>query len=342
MSLEDELATPYTLYIYATNEKKTVLTSDDAKTNNKKGDIRYTGKFKAALLKKGAKRATVQSINLNLNFITLPSSNIFTLPTASKGQMRSDLLVISKWASSKWNTTSLFEIRNGKLTAVQLQELDSSIITNEIKTNRVKDNLRFFKPSFLQIREYDSTRDIYFYRSFSWSIDKMFTEIPTTISLDATWPVDPLQDYAWLHVLNDDAALGYLRESKIQVGKTTSSQVVEVAGQPVEISEMDGVTYYNYYNIFIGFEGSKADITQDTLVSEIQWYLPNITGYYYSPERIIYALGEPDQVLYYDDSFAYAMYYKAGPYAFGMITDDEGEFFEQVILFVPDKDFFDE
>ncbi|MOA62410.1 hypothetical protein D3C78_1878210 [compost metagenome] len=70
--------------------------------------------------------------------------------------------------------------------------------------------------------------------------------------------------------------------------------------------------------------------------------MPSMTGYYYSPERIINLLGEPDQVYYYDDSYAYAMYYKVGPYAFGIISDDEGELLEQVVLFLADEDFFDE
>lgn len=128
----------------------------------------------------------------------------------------------------------------------------------------------------------------------------------------------------------------------IQIGKTISSEVLASEGEPVNITELEGLTYYEYNGYFLGFEGSKDEVHSNTLLNEIQWHMPSMTGYYYSPERIIEALGEPDQVLYYDDSNAYAMYYKAGPYVFGIISDDEGELMEQVILFRADEDFFDE
>ncbi|MNI19620.1 hypothetical protein D3C73_730620 [compost metagenome] len=203
-------------------------------------------------IKKGQKKANVQSVNLNISSITVPHSGIYSFSAANEHLNRSDFLV------------------------------------------------------------------------------------------NVDWPRNPMQDVGWNHVLKkQDAAFGYFRDPAIQIGKTSRSQVLKSQGEPVNIAELDGLTFYEYNGYSLGFEGSKDEVNSDTLLNEIQWHLPSITGYYYSPERIISALGQPNHIYYYDESYAYVMYYKTGSYAFGLVSDDEGELLEQAILFPADEDFFD-
>ncbi|PIH58369.1 hypothetical protein [Paenibacillus sp. LK1] len=119
-TLRDANQTPYTVYLFADDEKKSTLTEPNDWTNNKTGDKSYSGTYRAALLKKGAKYGTVQTTKLTIETIILPQTWNYTIKGKEAGTP--DMLMLTDWGTSNFNEVHTYIIRSGVLQPIKFTD----------------------------------------------------------------------------------------------------------------------------------------------------------------------------------------------------------------------------
>ncbi|RXZ82988.1 hypothetical protein EBB07_08760 [Paenibacillaceae bacterium] len=338
LKLKDEKKTAYTLYIYAANETKSVLKEDYPWTHSKKGDITYSGTYRAALLKEGAKQAVVQSVPLNLASITLPQDWLYTIPARERGQP--DLFILSEWGTSNWDLFQAMAVIDGKLQRLKFTNSDGTSLGYDWGASGGKKGMRSLSDMRLQTKQYDNSVGAYLFDTFKLNVAKrQLKRVEHRYLRSPDWP-NSVTDKLPVTKLMAAAKAGKLPGDSARVGMTLNA-LVAAKGQPDKQSNGEWGAYYEYdEKVFVGFDDYLHILNKKSSVVELMFDVEAITGHLYDFNRLIELLGKPNRIVENEEDETTTYYYKAGKYAIGFICYGWDAVVTRGTVFYPHEELF--
>ncbi|WP_339311022.1 hypothetical protein NZ043_06165 [Paenibacillus sp. FSL k6-2145] len=323
-TLRDAYQTQYTVYIFAQDEKKSTLKEEDFWTNNKPGDITYTGTYRAALLKKGDSYGTVQSADLDLHSITLPQTWHYTIKSKDTGTP--DMLIITEWGSSNFNLAKPFIIRSGILQSLKFVDNKGKKLTDfDFYPAGRDDGIRMLSGSRVQFKFYNNTVFKYEIETFKLNISKLELRLSDTRYVNfnqPNWPNSGIGDRAYLENLKTSAMKGtLLNQPNIKLGMTHKSLLNTLKKAKLRENGEWGA-YYVYSQYAIGFNSYLHELNNDSKVKVFNLFSEQRNLY---PEMVKLWLGKPQKEYLNEAEGGYDMIYKYGSrtLSFHYLEEDE-------------------
>ncbi|MHA6532721.1 hypothetical protein [Paenibacillus sp. BAC0078] len=327
-TLRDAYQTPYTVYIYANDEKVTALTEEDYWTNNKVGDKRYTGSYRAALLKNGEQYGTVQSVKLGLKEITLPQTWHYIVKGI--GTSMPDMLIISEWGSSNFNLVHPFIIRSGILQPLKFTDNNGKKLDDSYPADR-EEGTRSLSESRVQFKFYNNSVFKYAVDTFKLNISKLELHLNDTRYVDqAAWPNSASGDRAYLESLKAAAIKGVLPANpQIKLGMTFNSVKNKLKTAKTKENGEWGA-YYGFDNYFVGFNDYLHDMNSNSQVMIFDLFVEprNLT-----PGNVKKWLGKPKDEYFDEQEAGYEMIYKMGQHVMSFYYTKESDLIQVITIY---------
>lgn len=327
-TLQDAQQTAYKVYIFADNEKTSELTEPDSRTKNKRGDVSYTGTYRAALLKSGASFGTVQKVNLELDTIILPQTWNFVVNSKEYGNP--DLLMITEWGSSNVNLIKAFAVQSGELKRVNYIQHNGKSLENSYIAMR-DGGVRALSGGRVQFKYYNNAQGVYEFHTFKMNAKQLQLRLDDTRTQKlAAWPNSGVGNRAYLKSLKDAASKGQLPgRTDIKTGVTLQT-VQKKLGKPKSKSNGEWGAFYNYANFGIGFDSYLHELKSKSRVSVIELY--NETQYL-SPYNVKLWLGKPSSEYYNESVGGYEMVYELGKHGIAFNYEEEDDLIDFTVIY---------
>ncbi|QWU15868.1 hypothetical protein KP014_00855 [Paenibacillus sophorae] len=326
--LRDAFQTPYTVYIFAGDEKVSALTEQDYWTNNKAGDKSYTGTYHAALLKDGEKYGIVQSANLGLHEITLPQTWHYTVK--GSGASMPDMLLFSEWGSSNFNLAHPFIIRSGVLQPLKFMNNNGKRMDDYYPASR-RDGIRSLPKSRVQFKAYDNSKSKYVVNTFKLDISKLELRLDDTRYVEqAAWPNTGSGDRAYLDSLKTAAFNGYLPANpQFKLGMTFKSVKDKLKTAKFKENGEWGA-FYRYDHYAVGFNDYLHDLNASSRVMIFNIFTDerNLT-----PFNVKRWLGKPGEEYFNEEEGGYELDYKVGNHSLGFHYEEEYGFIQLITIY---------
>ncbi len=307
----------YTLYIFANNEKRSVTEGDQIWAGADEGDVIYTGKYQAALLKSGEKAGHVQSINLNYTTINASRNQSFRLPSDGKG--RPDLVFLSETASSSVNTVYGFTIVGGALRSI---DFASETGKKWGKDGYISGNgMRGLSGNRIQTRTYHNTIGQYHFSTYKFDSPTLTLRfIDDLYDTSPDWPTRQGM-HAYLDSLKQSAVKHSLPSNpQVKIGMT-EKQVRAIMGKPSQVTNGEWSGYLVYGDSWIGFNdyanGNKLPAGVKV------WELSQDLDVYLDPGQVREWLGKPSDEYLDEEQEAYMMIYRWNDAMLTFVYEDE-------------------
>ncbi|MEJ8306788.1 hypothetical protein [Saccharibacillus sacchari] len=304
--MRDEKKQLYTLYLFATDEKKTLTTQEGAWAGANVGDVVYSGTYRAALLKHGQKTGSVQNINLNFDFFNATRNESFRLP--GDGKNRPDLLFLSEAASSNVNLIRGFAITGGTLHSLSIADGNGKVWGKETAAAQ-KNAMRGLSGDRIQTRVYDNSSGRYRFDIYKLDLKQLkLRHIDDLYAPSNAWPtgqgshalLDSIKQSALKHVLRD--------KPQVKIGMT-EKQVRSIMGSPKTVENGEWGGYFGYGNLWVGFNDymNQGKIPAHARVGELTTQL---NGTFMRTHQVKEWLGAPKEEYEDDLEGGYAMIYR--------------------------------
>ncbi|MDO3408690.1 hypothetical protein QWJ34_02810 [Saccharibacillus sp. CPCC 101409] len=184
--IRDDKKHLYRIYIFASDEKKSVTTQDDAWAGASPGDVIYSGSYRAALVKNGRKTGVVQKVNLNLRTINTTRNESFRLQ--GDGKSRPDLLFLSQAAASNVNEIYGFVITGGTLHSLDFAS-ETGVSRGRDGYAAPKEAMRGLSGNRIQTRFYNNATWNYSFDTYKLDIKSLQLRHVGSVSRpDYEWP----------------------------------------------------------------------------------------------------------------------------------------------------------
>lgn len=304
--MRDEKKQLYTLYLFATDEQKTVTTQDEAWAGANAGDVVYSGTYRAALLKNGQKTGSVQNINLNFGSFNATRNESFRLP--GDGKNRPDLLFLSEAASSNVNLIQGFVITGGTLHSLGITDGNGKTWGKETAA-APKNAMRGLSGDRIQTRVYDNSSGRYRFDIYKLDLKQLkLRHVDDLYALSKAWPtgqgaralLDSIKQSAVKHVLHG--------KPQVKIGMT-EKQVRSIMGSPKKVENGEWGGYFGYGNLWVGFNDymDQGKIPAHARVGELTTQL---NGTFMRTHQVKEWLGTPQEE--YEDELegGYVMIYR--------------------------------
>ncbi|NGM82311.1 hypothetical protein G5B47_07770 [Paenibacillus sp. 7124] len=327
-TLRDAFQTPYTVYIFASDEKMSTLEEQDYWTNNKVGDKSYTGTYRAALLKNGEQYGIVQSVNLELREITMPQTWHYTVK--GSGASMPDMLILSEWGSSNFNLAHPFIIRSGVLQPLKFMNNNGKKMDDYYPASR-RDGIRILSKSRVQFKAYDNSKTKYAVNTFKLNISKLELRLDDTRYVEqAAWPNSGSGDRDYLNSLKSAAFSGYLPANpQIKLGMTFKSVKDKLnAAKLKENGEWGAFYLFDHYAV--GFNDYLHDLNANSHVMIFNIFADqrNLT-----PSNVKRWLGNPGEEYFNEEEGGYELDYKVGNHSLGFHYEEEYGFIQLITIY---------
>jgi len=246
----------YTLYLFANDETNWKATEDDVWAGVSLGDVIYSGKYQAALVKNGKKTGQVQAVNLHFMLFNATRNESFRLP--GDGKNRPDLVFLSQAETTDVNSINGFVITDGVLHSLNFSREDGSHPRKEAFV-APKDAMRGLSDERIQTRIYDNSSGKYYFNTYKVNLKGLkLQHIDSLYHSAQSWPktqgarafLDSLKQSAFKHVLPGNP--------KVKIGMT-EKQVRAIMGQPKEKENDEWAGYFGYGKSWIGFDSYIMD-----------------------------------------------------------------------------------
>lgn len=317
-TVRDANQTPYTVYIFADDEQKSTLTEPNNWTNNKKGDASYSGTYRAALLKKGAKYGVVQAAKLDLSTIILPQTWNFVVKSKESGTP--DMLIISDWGTSNFNEVKTYIVRSGELRRVNFVDNNGKKIGDSYSAIR-GDGIRTLSGARVQFKNYNNLQFVYGVDTFKLNASKLELKLEDTRNTRTkAWPNSGTGDRAYLKSLKDAAVKGVLPgRTDIKLGMTIQSAQKKL-GKPKSKSNGEWGAFYYYSQFGLGLDGYMHELNNK---SRIAMFELNNEKRYLSPFHVKRWMGKPSSEYYNEAAGGYEMVYNVGKHTIVFNYEEE-------------------
>lgn len=308
-TLRDAYQNSYTVYIFAQDEKSSTLTEKDNWTGNKPGDKLYTGTYKAALVKKGAKNGTIQSVNLDLHSVAMPQTWHYTVQSKEKGTP--DILMISEWGTSNFNMVTPFIVRSGSLMTVKFVNHNGKKMDSYYPAGR-GDGVRMLSNARVQFKFYNNAVAKYAVNTFKLNVNKLELRLADTRYMDynhPSWPNSGMGDRAYLESLKAAAKKGILPDQPgIKLGMTHKSLQSTLKKAKLRENGEWGA-FYVYPNYAIGFDYYLHELKSSARVIVFNMFAEKRNLY---PSTVKLWLGKPNDEYFNEAEGVYDMIYNFG------------------------------
>lgn len=306
--MRDDKKQLYTLYLFATDEKKTVTTQDEAWAGATVGDVFYSGTYQAALLKSGQKTGRVQNINLNFKAFNATRNDSFRLPGDAK--TRPDLLFLSEAGASNINLIYGFVITGGALHSLNFAS-EKGEIWGKDGVASPKNAMRGLSNNRIQTRVYDNSSGQYYFSTYKLNLKSLKLQHTDSVYRPSNaWP-NTQGSHAFLDSVKESAVKrSLLGKPEVKIGMT-EQQVRAIMGRPHDIENGEWGGYFGYGNQWIGFndyhDGGK--LPSYVRVGELTTHLNDT---FLRPSQVREWLGKPTEE--YEDlaEGGYVMLYRWG------------------------------
>lgn len=320
-TLRDAYQTSYTVFIFAKDEKSSTLAEKDYWTGNQPGDKIYTGTYKAALVKKGAKYGTLQSVQLGLHSVTLPQTWHYTVRSKAKGTP--DILMITEWGTSNFNLAKPFIIRSGSLKPLKFVDHRGNKLDEYYPAGR-EDGVRMLSGARVQFKFYNNAVFKYAVSTFKLNVNQLELRLTDTRYIDAdhpSWPNSGMGDRAYLDSLKSAAQKGILPgQPGIKLGMTHKSvQNTLKKAQSRENGEWGA--YYVFRHYAIGFDSYLHELNSNSRIMVFNIFAEEHNLY---PDTVIWWLGKPNQLYFNEAEGVYDMIYNVGTGKLSFHYEEEG------------------
>lgn len=302
--MRDERNQLYTLYIFADNEKRSVTSADEIWAGASEGDVIYSGKYRAALLKSGEKTGRIQGVNLNYTTLNATRNESFRIP--GDGKTRPDLVFLSATA-----TSNLAEVYGFVITGGVLHSLD---FASEKGAKWGKDGyispggMRALSENRIQTRAYNNAIGQYYFNTYKLNLKSLTLQhIDDLYASSDKWPSKPGM-HTYLDSLKQSAIKHALPSNpQVKIGMT-EKQVRSIMGKPSQVTNGEWSGYLVYGDNWIGFNdyanGSKLPAGVKV------WELSQDLNFYLDPGQVREWLGKPSDEYWDEEQEAYMMVYR--------------------------------
>ncbi|NGZ75970.1 hypothetical protein [Saccharibacillus alkalitolerans] len=293
--MRDEKGKLYTVYIFSNREKKSVTSEDEAWSGAQKGDVVYSGAYRAALAKQGEKSGKVQSVRLSLESVNTARRDSFRL--AGDGKSRPDLLFLGEPGGSNADFVYPYVITNGTLHSLDFSDAKGAKRSKEGVAAPYQ-GIRGLGGGRIQTRVYSNTDIRYYFSTYKLDLATLtLRHVDDCYRYSGDWPstagarsyLASLMGSAKKHVLPSDP--------RIKIGMTWA-QVRSLLGDSRKKRSDEWFEYVGYGKSWIGYDntldaGSRLPSTPvealafDLGTNENDWYL--------MPEQVREWLGTPTE-----------------------------------------------
>lgn len=311
----------YTLYIFASDEKKGKIQEDDYQLGYKKGQTSYTGKYQAALVKSGEKYAVVQSVNIGLHRIVLPDKKNYVLKRISKNTP--DLFIMTEFGTSNFDLFHSYIVQSGKLQLLTFADKDGKRYDAYWGASKTA-GIRMLPGMKIQTNQYDNSKGKYVFDTFALNLATLtLRRDDSSYGSSGSWKQAGSGDRAYLASLKNSAVQGVLPGNpKVKLGMTAKA-VRSALGNPKGMSNGEWHGYYEYNSTFIGFDGYTHEMNDSSVVTEL---LVNIEKQNLTVSHVNNWLGKPSEEYTNEEEGNYVVVYKFGKHALVFYSDDENSF----------------
>lgn len=317
-TLRDANQSSYTVYIFADDEQKHTLTEPNDWTNNKTGDKSYSGTYRAALLKKGAKYGNVQSTKIPIETIILPQTWNYTIKGKEAGTP--DMLMLTDWGTSNFNEVHTYIIRSGVLQPIKFTDNKGKKISDAYWASR-NNGIRSLSGSRVQFKYYNNVQFKYAVDTFKLNVSKLELRLSDTRYLDqSSWPNSGMGDRAYLESLMAAASKGMLPgRSDIKIGMTLKS-VQSNLNKPKSRGNGEWGAFYYYPQFGLGFDSYMHELNAKSRIAILQLYNEKQN---LAPQNVRLWLGKPYNEYYNEAAGGYEMTYRLGKHT--LVFNYEGK-----------------
>ncbi|OWA34747.1 hypothetical protein B9G55_16200 [Saccharibacillus sp. O16] len=294
----------YTLYIFANNEQRRVTKADEIWAGESEGDVIYSGKYRAALLKHGAKVGRVQSVNLNYTTINAMRNESFRLP--GDGKSRPDFIFLSETVSSNGIDIYGFTIVDGVLRSVEFAG-ETGKREGRDRYISPKNGMRGLSENRVQTRIHNNASGQYHFDTYKFDSQTLtLRHIDDLNDVSSNWPkrqgthgyLDSLKQSALKHSLPGNP--------RVKIGMT-EKQVRAILGKPSEVFNGEWSGYLAYGNNLIGFAGYTQN---GKLPAGVRvWELTQSPKFYLDRGQVLEWLGTPTEEYVDEEQGGYVIMY---------------------------------
>ncbi|ASA24490.1 hypothetical protein [Paenibacillus donghaensis] len=326
--LRDAYQTPYTVYIFAKDEKMSVLTEEDYWTNNKTGDKSYTGTYRAAVVKNGEKFGTVQSLKLPFGGVTLPQTWHYTVK--SSGKPMPDLLILSEWGTSNFNLVYPYVIRSGTLEPLQFINPQGKKLDASYPASR-GDGVRSLSGSRLQFKFYNNSVFKYAVNTFKLNLSKLELQVSDSRYVNqGSWPNAGTGDRAYLENLKAAAIGGYLPANpQIKLGMKFNTLKNRLKTAKFTENGEWGA-FYGYKTYAVGFNEYMHELGPSSYVMVFNIFADQQN---LAVGNVKYWLGKPKEQYWNEAEGSYGMIYTMGKHSLAFHYDEEDGFIQLITIY---------
>lgn len=326
--LKDAYRVPYTVYIYANDEKMSVLQEEDYWTGNHPGDKSYLGTYRAALVKDGQSFGTVQNVPLELHSVTLPQTWHYTVQASSSGMP--DLLILTEWGSSNFNLLHPFIVTSGKLKALNFTDSKGKKLDTTWPAGR-EQGVRSLNGSRIQLRYYNNAMVKYAVDTFKLDISRLALKLDDTRYMNKpAWPNSGIGDRAYLESLRSAAVKGELPgHPQVKLGMSLKSASAKL-NRPQSKENGEWGAFYGYSGYAVGFDYYLHELSAKSSVMIFNVFVSDRN---LAPFNVRQWLGQPKEAYFNEEDARYEMVYAAGSHSLVFYYDEEDPVIPMVSIY---------
>lgn len=177
VSIRDDRNQPYTLYLFANDEKRLKNLNDEEV---------YSGTYRTALVKSGQTIGQIQSVNLNDYTFNAARNESFRLP--GDGKSRPDLLFLAESGSYGFDSIRAFVIRNGVLHPLDFAAETGAGLGQESYTSG-KNAVRGLSDNRIQTRMDAGVEGQYYFGTYRLDLENLkLKHIEDLYRTSESWP----------------------------------------------------------------------------------------------------------------------------------------------------------